>query len=305
MYLAHLAQSKDLLGNGEISQGDTVICATGEVNTTNYQILAVTQVAVKFKLAKPQLEKWTALGAKVQFLLPQANHSDVEKSSYTLLVNNIEQAAAVLPSNTQNPTSPSVEIKKFVSINFRHITTFALCAVVLTMIFGLSTFTLTDISDHQNVVKKATTPKLESTPKIQLVAVFKQAKTCAQTSSENIVLTNKTFADLTLNQLCKLYLETYQPTEQVLLIARDAFTVMPLKQSQQGWQIPIPKNQLSDRSYFLVTLIKTFSEETIEQLRLYREAMPKSNMLTESTLAPWLEKQEVVFTVYTHKLVLQ
>ena len=105
MYLGHLAQSKGLLGNGEVSQGDTVICATGEVNTTNYQVLAVTQVAVKFKLALPQLEKWTQLGAKVTFLLPEANQSEL-KNDYCLLIKNLEQAAATLPHILQEQPSP-------------------------------------------------------------------------------------------------------------------------------------------------------------------------------------------------------
>ena len=82
MYLAHLTQSKGLLGNGEVNDGDTVICATGEVNTTNHQILAVAEVALKFKLAQPQLDQWALLGAKVHFLLPQANQTDVKQNNY-------------------------------------------------------------------------------------------------------------------------------------------------------------------------------------------------------------------------------
>ncbi|MEP3826797.1 MAG: hypothetical protein ABJM47_01810, partial [Lentilitoribacter sp.] len=65
MYLGHLAQSKGMLGNGEVASGDNVICATGEVNTTNHQVLAVNKVALKFKLALPELQQWKALGAKV------------------------------------------------------------------------------------------------------------------------------------------------------------------------------------------------------------------------------------------------
>jgi hypothetical protein len=101
-----------------------------------------------------------------------------------------------------------------------------------------------------------------------------------------------------------LYFRAHQSQVQILLVAQDAYTVLPLSQSPKGWQIPLPKIRLSDRSYFLVSLTQTLNEEKIEQLRLYREAMPKPNMLTASILDDWLETQEVEFVIYSHKLVL-
>ena len=303
MYLGHLAQSKGLLGNGEVSQGDTVICATGEVNTTNYQVLAVTQVAVKFKLALPQLEKWTQLGAKVTFLLPEANQSEL-KNDYCLLIKNLEQAAATLPHILQEQPSPSIKNKKLVSINSRRLIAGASTVLVLVLFFGLDEFTYTD-NNHQPIANKKNASKVEPTQKTHLVALLKEDKTCTQTSSEDIPLSSQTFAGSALNQLCELYLQTHKSQVQILLVAQDAYTVLPLTKSPQGWQIPLPKNRLSDRSYFLVSLEQILSEEKIEQLRLYRETMPKPNMLTGSSLADWLEKQGVEFVVYSHKLVVE
>jgi hypothetical protein len=305
MYLAHLAQSKGLLGNGEVSDGDTVICATGEVNTTNHQILAVAEVALKFKLAQPQLDQWALLGAKVHFLLPQANQTDVKENNYTLLVSNLDQAASALPSSTQKQYTQSVKNKNLVAINPRYIIAGALSILVLVMIFGLNKLTSTDDIILQPVANKTTVSEVEPIKKVQLFAVLKQDKSCAQTSSKHVLLANKTFADLALNQLCELYLQTHKSQGQVLLVARDAYTVIPLNQSQQGWQVPLPKKRVADRSYFLVQIVQTISEAKIEQLRLYREAMPKPNMLTESTLMVWLQTQGVEFSVYSHKLVVQ
>jgi hypothetical protein len=305
MYLAHLAQSKGLLGNGEVSDGDTVICATGEVNTTNHQILAVAEVALKFKLAQPQLDQWALLGAKVHFLLPQANQTDVKENNYTLLVSNLDQAASALPSSTQKQYTQSVKNKNLVAINPRYIIAGALSILVLVMIFGLNKLTSTDDIILQPVANKTTVSEVEPIKKVQLFAVLKQDKSCAQTSSKHVLLANKTFADLALNQLCELYLQTHKSQGQVLLVARDAYTVIPLNQSQQGWQVPLPKKRVADRSYFLVQIVQTISEAKIEQLRLYREAMPKPNMLTESTLMAWLQTQGVEFSVYSHKLVVQ
>jgi len=305
IYLAHLAQSKGLLGNGEVNQGDTVICATGEVNTSNHQVLAVTEVALKLKLAQPQLEQWTALGVKVQFLLPKANQSDVEQNNYTLLVSDLEQAALALPNSTQSQTSPSVKSKKSASNNSRIIIIIAIVAAVLVVVFGLSKLTSPESKQHQPLYKTSKAPQTELNKSIQLVALIEQGKSCAQTSDEPVLLNKKVFADLALNQLCALYLQTNTTVVQILLVAQDAYTVLPLKQNQQGWQIPLPKNRASHRSYFLVAIAQSLSEDKIEQLRLYREAMPKPSLLTESALASWLEKQKVNFTVYTHKLVIE
>jgi hypothetical protein len=305
MYLAHLAQSKGLLGNGEVSQGDTVICATGEVNTSNLQVLGVGEVPVKLKLALPQLEQWTLLGAKAQFLVPLANQFEVEKNNYCLPISNLEQAADTLPKITLNQSQPSVKNKKLASINYRNVIIISLIILALFIFFGLNKFTSTESKKHQSIATKDNTSNVQPTPKPQLVALLKQSKTCAQTSSQDIVLTNKVFEKLALNQLCELYLQTLKSQTQVLLIAQDAYTVIPLPKSQKGWQITLPKNRLSNRSYFLVTLSQTLSEEKIEQLRLYREAMLKPKKLTESKLADWLQKQQVEFSIYSHKLVVE
>jgi hypothetical protein len=305
MYLAHLAQSKGLLGNGDVTQGDTVICATGEVNTSNLQVLAVSEVALKFKLAQTQLEQWTRLGAKVHFLVPQANQSEVEKSHYCLLISDLEQAAAVLPDITQNQPSPSVKSKIFISTHSRHIVSSSVIMLVLIIFFGLYSFISTESSQHQSVAENSNISKVEPVPKTHLVALFKQVKTCAQTFSQDITLRNQNFADLALKQLCELYLQTPLSQLQILLVAQDAYTVLPLTQTPQGWQIPLPKNRLSNRRYYLVSLAQTLNEEEIEQLRLYRETMPKPDMLTGKAMTDWLDTQEVEFTIYSHKLVIE
>jgi hypothetical protein len=305
MYLAHLAQSKGLLGNGEVSQGDTVICATGEVNTSNHQVLAVTEVALKFKLAQPQLEQWTALGAKVQFLLPQANQSDVKENNYTLLVSDLEQAALALPHSTQSQTSANEKNKRLVSVNSRYMLVISAFILAIMIFLGLREFTSRESSKHQPVAKNELFSKEEPTTQTQLVALLAQGKTCAQTTTQNISLSNQSFTELALNQLCELYLQTHNSQVQILLIAQDAYTVLPLTQNPLGWQIPLPKNRLSDRSYFLVSLAQTLSEEKIEQFRLFREAMPKPDMLTESEITDWLETQRVAFVIYSHKLLLE
>jgi hypothetical protein len=265
----------------------------------------VSEVALKFKLAQTQLDQWTRLGAKVQFLVPQANQSEVEKNHYCLLISDLEQAAAVLPDITQNQPSPSVKSKMLVSANSRYIIVFSATLLVFIIFFGFYSFTSTESSKHQSVAENSNISKVAPVQKTHLVAVYKQDKTCAQTSSQDISLRNQTFADLALKQLCELYLQTPLSQLQILLVAQDAYTVLPLTQTPQGWQIPLPKNRLSNRHYYLVSLAQALNEEKIEQLRLYRETMPKPEMLTGKSIADWLDTQEVESTIYSHKLVIE
>jgi hypothetical protein len=62
---------------------------------------------------------------------------------------------------------------------------------------------------------------------------------------------------------------------------------------------------LSNRRYYLVSLAKALNEEKIEQLRLYRETMPRPDMLTGKAMTDWLDTQEAEFTIYSHKLVIE
>ncbi|WP_339721983.1 hypothetical protein [uncultured Paraglaciecola sp.] len=305
MYLAHLAQSKGLLGNGEVKQGDKVICATGEVNTSNLQVLAVSEVALKFKLAQPQLQHWKASGAEVQFLLPQANQSDLQHNSFTLIVNNLEQAATALPSSSPQHSAANIKHNKLASVNFRYIIAITATILALLMFFGVREFTSTTNTQQQTVTTKDVISQEDPSKTIQLLAQLKQDKSCAQTAIKNVYLSNQTFSELALSQLCKLHLKIPKSQLQVLLIAQDAYTVLPLIRSPQGWQIPLPKNRLSNRHYYLVTLSQTLNEEKVERLRIYREAMSKPDMLSESALTQWLQTQDVDFVIYTHKLVVK
>lgn len=294
MYLAHLAQSKGILGNGVVTKDDMVICATGEVNTTNLQILAVDEVAVKLKLAQHPLEQWAALGAKVQFLLPKANQSEVDKNPHALFISNLEQAARALPENTEDVASSS-----------RYPAIIGSLVLILALAFALYTLTSIQTSTHHPTINTANTSNSALSESIQLVAFLKKNETCAKTSTERVFLSNKVFAEIELSQLCALTLQTNKSIVQLLLIARDAYTVLPLSKNATGWQIPLPKNRSTDRSYFLVSTTQSLSEEKIEQLRLFRESMSKPDMLTKSELIDWLETQNVEFAVYEHKLAVE
>tara|TARA_R110001583_G_scaffold77377_1_gene210714 strand:- start:50 stop:2998 length:2949 start_codon:yes stop_codon:yes gene_type:complete len=109
-YLAHAAQNREILGNGQVNPGDQVICATGEVNTTSREIHRVEDVNLKQSLANKQIQQWCKMDVKTSFLVPKQNAQEINKqlTITTDLIINLAQALSFLPSDTfrVKPTSP-------------------------------------------------------------------------------------------------------------------------------------------------------------------------------------------------------
>ncbi|WP_158966447.1 hypothetical protein [Paraglaciecola sp. L3A3] len=302
MYLAHLAQAQGMLGNGDIKRGDKVICATGEVNTSNLHVLPVGEVAIKYKLAQPQLKQWTRLGATVLFLVPLANRAELAKDEVIQLISNLEQAAATLPAKNTQPTS-AYNNSLLSKVNLASPLMLSGFILLLIIFYWGNTFTQTKHNSLPQSAIESSSANINTDKNTELVAHLQQDQDCNQTTNQLLNLTQQSFAELSLKQLCALSLQTEQSQVQVLLVAQDAYTVLPLKKIAQGWQVPLPKNRTSHRSYFLVTLDKKLIDEKVEQLRLYRETMAQPDMLTRAKLTTWLTEQDIKSTIYTHKLL--
>jgi hypothetical protein len=98
-YLAHSANAQGFLGDGKVKVGDQVICATGEINTSNRSVQQVDQVALKQSLAAEQIQQWQLMGNDVCFLIPQDNQQDIalDLALKISAVSNLEQALSYLP----------------------------------------------------------------------------------------------------------------------------------------------------------------------------------------------------------------
>lgn len=306
MYLGHLAHSKGLLGNGEVKPGDSVVCATGEVNTSNHTVLAVNAVSVKLKLAEAQLQQWRALGASVAFLIPQANQDEVSESPNCIFVEHLEQAAACISDNTQDQAKPASEQPVPVSRSRQKLVFLSIGVMTFALIYSLYAFNFKRVDNTALVADEKNIEQKDIAKSTSLVATLKQSQTCKHTSSQSLKLTTQmAFAELDLSSLCDLALHTTPKVKQVLLIAKDAYTVLPLTQDQLGWQIPLPKNRLSNRPYFLVTLASPLSQARIEQLRQYRETMANPSLFGRPELNQWLQKQNSQYLIYSHKLLVK
>ena len=110
-YLAHAAHAQDLLGNGKPRAGDWVICATGELNTSEKTVLAVEQTALKIERAASQIALWPE-DVNLRFILPQANFVAEQSAQNPQLspqqivyVEYLEQALDLLPLANASTTN--------------------------------------------------------------------------------------------------------------------------------------------------------------------------------------------------------
>ncbi|WP_057831424.1 FHA domain-containing protein [Colwellia sp. TT2012] len=111
-YLAHAAKNDNILGDGQVSAGDQVICATGEVNTSNRNIQGISEISLKQQLAAKQIKQWHKNNNKVCFLVPEANRQDLDKQLplNIKLVSSLAQALCYLPLTASANTS-NVELE--------------------------------------------------------------------------------------------------------------------------------------------------------------------------------------------------
>ncbi len=157
-YLAHAAQSKQLLGNGQVCAGDQVICATGEINTTSREIHRVEEVSLKQRLAAEQIQQWQKMNVKTSFLVPESNAQDIDKrlKLITKQVYSLEQALSFLPVHALiNTAAVKPKTTRFKPI-FISIIIFSVFILSLYALFSSQSELSTELSKEtaKNVVNK-------------------------------------------------------------------------------------------------------------------------------------------------------
>jgi len=125
-YLAHAAKNENMLGDGQVKSGDQVICATGEINTSNSEIQAISEIALKQQLAAKQIKQWHKKNINVSFLVPYANAQVLDKQLplNIKLVRNLTHALTYLPLTvTANLDTSVIDKVKNTNAQKNHIKT--------------------------------------------------------------------------------------------------------------------------------------------------------------------------------------
>jgi len=113
VYLAHAAQSKGVLGQGQPGRGDTLIWASGELNRHG-DIKPVSQLAEKMAHSHSTLQQGAEQGARLLLLCAETNASELNGLSAHPVtgLQHIEQALALLlpaKAASQPVTAPTVQ----------------------------------------------------------------------------------------------------------------------------------------------------------------------------------------------------
>lgn len=111
-YLAHAAHAQNILGEGNPQPGDRVICATGEINTSERAVLAVEQIPLKIQRASSQIQDWPG-NIQSYFLLPWGNASEsldkTDLSTQLYWIDSLEDALKFLPENDENTINSNLK----------------------------------------------------------------------------------------------------------------------------------------------------------------------------------------------------
>lgn len=109
-YLAHFSSKNSMLGDGlNIVSNDSVIVATGEINTADRQVIPVEQVPLKLQLAAKPIKNFLKIGANVVFIAPLINTENLPFKKYPCPiepVTSIEQALRFISSEGTSYAKP-------------------------------------------------------------------------------------------------------------------------------------------------------------------------------------------------------
>ncbi|MGL1957125.1 MAG: hypothetical protein OCD00_07405 [Colwellia sp.] len=339
-YLAHVANAQNMLGNGQVKANDHVICATGEINTSERLVQPVEQVHLKQTLAKEQIEHWQQISAEITFLIPKGNEQNIEASAakVTKLITTLEDAVNYLPvlaaskpikaKNTEQTavallTNTDVIVNKNIIVDKKRslkLTFFVgLFSVVVILVLLKNNFVFTQAVNHENnilTVKSASTKVQDeshlNTVPISITATLAKYGDCKdgiikQQVKKQVTDQKQLFAATKLANLCQLTLLTPSEITTVILVAADTRAIRLLTLNEHSWQIPLPTTQNIDRRYYLV-LLPSSKTETIkkidykQQLQQYLQREIKSPLVNVSHLQQWLNNNNWQGTIVSHTL---
>lgn len=323
-YLAHALEAQGELGDGQPQAGDRVICASGELNTSERSVLAVNDIALKIERADAQIRQWPD-NIALQFILPKANGivaSDTLpatiNSSQLHYVDALAQAINLLPKPAANTTIASdlAEVHPLKSLVSTH--KLAILLVIIGAALALYAAGLFNSAQSGHATKpfklKApdntiaydtlvpfTTDTASALPKPQLRLGYSSSAACNTTplNYQNLVATNNNFAPSPHSQLCDI--RFYSQTAYTTVIAINVHSHRFVQASQQADEFIIPVPQSSTR-YLLLGFTSVLKPATLKALHSYLFNLPEQHVLSEAELKqlPALADQE--YALFSHQL---
>ena len=322
-YLAHAAHAQDLLGNGKPQAGDWVICATGELNTSEKTVLAVEQTALKIERAASKIAEWPS-NITVHFILPKANENaantaviDQLKATQLVYVASLQQALVHLPTSNTNSLikKPITTVSTNKQVNNKtKLTKYYLLLVLLALSLTIYLVVYNNKQLAGSLPWQNNTPAYDkiissngmqtnnSRPnKTLLRLAYSKADTCTKSSLsfQELVANNGAFAKAHHEQLCDIRLVSEQVFSTVLAINIKSHRFVQATKQQNAFVIPVPN---SSADYLLIAFLSPIDSNTVKQIHAYLFNLSDDYVINDSDLRQLAILAGLEYQLFSHQL---
>jgi hypothetical protein len=329
-YLAHAAHSQNRLGDGIPQPGEQIICATGQINTSERTVLGVAQIPLKIHSAHRQIQDWPKDISKY-FLLPKANAADVldestapatlhyldslaeglkllgfdDKSS---LVSNEKVAKAIVSTN------PLFLLKGFFTLKTSRWAGLALAFLLLGGLYYFSKSSpqiALEPGSHDTLISRANLANPDSMhvdeiptkqqATLQLAYKDEDELNCqdAELDYENLDSVAAQFAPAPFKDLCEIYLRAEQDYKAVYAINRVSHRFVRASLNDKAFIIPLPSQSAK---YLILALSSPIDKDHHRRLHSYLFNLDEETILSAETLRQLPALQDFDYVVLSHQL---
>lgn len=331
--LAHLLYKHNKLGRGDVSPGDRVIIATGEVDAVSANVSLISHLAQKCLHAQKQIGEWQSQHCRLSFLVPEDNYRQPLPDIGFILtpVARVSAAESILVAQGLIPQSVTIEAKGYYRDSKAAQGSRFVKATFISLLQRFPTVSRPPDKPIVNTLSNKAQLNSRSTIRIVLlmvalltvwagVEIFKAAtqtpsivyqydiQTFDTCDDQQQIQSNFAYSDITqleslyLRQLCGMQIgfeHVESPPKTIWLIA-DSYARVSLRQISSRdddlslWDIPLPTWQEESRSYVLMLFDTVLDASDEQSLEDYLSTLHSQEQPIElEALSLWSSKQDL------------
>ena len=332
-YLAHALESRGELGDGQPQAGDRVICASGELNTSELSVLAVKDIALKMERAAAQLSQWPD-NLELQFILPKANGliapaalpANISQSQLHY-VDSLAQALKVLPNKPSEPASlpatsqPQSKRHTTLLASYKVALVQGTVVVIIAVVLALYALGFLAPSPAWDLPESSATSAANAPDKLiaydtllpfasdtsqdeqqnVLRLGYSSTANCnnVQLSYQSYAAHNHAFAPAARAQLCDMRFYSQAAYTALIAINIHSHRFVQASQLAQEFVIPVPQHSAT---YLLLAFTSVLAPDTLKALHGYLFNLPEQHILSEAELKQLPFLAELKFDIFSHQL---
>lgn len=340
--IAHLLYNNNRLGNGDVHAGDTVIVASGEVETGSAQVKMVSHLAQKCLHAQKQIAHWQQLHCRLSFFVPEGNYKQPlpDVTFHLSPISSMDEVESALVAQGLLPSNVLVEAGHFFGdaksikqpFNLKHsLQRFSKALPKIANAPGLAS----PVASHVNNKRLLNRIIIALTLLITLIALWwsiqwvrewmqtpailhkYQVKTFDTCDNRQPFVLAYPYAKVTklgalkLDELCAMtitFMHFERPPKTLWLIA-DSYARLRLNQQPADsddelvWEIPLPSWQETSREYTLMAFETPLDASDEQSMDAYLlQLYQQKQDVNAELLTAWTDKQGLRAVFILHTL---